>query len=65
MRFTEVYEQPKLQSAHAQLSKKLFRVNGKQRFLRFEFRDNFSVHNQVGPKSFIKPNVIVNLGIGF
>jgi len=47
------------------LRKDLLRMNWKQRFHGFEFRDNFSIHDNVGSKSFVKGMSSYMIGIAF
>ena len=54
MRFSEINEQTEFQTAKPQLSQKLLRVNGEQRFYGFEFGNDLSVHDKIRSKGFIK-----------
>jgi len=60
VRFAEIYEKPEFKIAETQLRQKLFRVHRKQCFNRFEFGNNFSVHDQVRPKRLVESNAIVH-----
>src|SRR6185312_9011387 len=50
---------PSFNPAQPELREDLLRVNGHQRFHRFELCDDFPIYNDVGSKSFIKTNVVV------
>jgi len=65
MRFSEVNEQTELQPTEAQLGKDLLRVNWKQRFHRFEFRDTFPFTTMSDRKASSKRMSSYMIGIAF
>jgi hypothetical protein len=65
MHFSNVNEQTELQPAEAQLRKDLLRMNWKQHFDGFEFRDNFPFTTMSDRKASSKRMSSYMIGIAF
>jgi len=65
VRFAEVNEQTEFQPTEAELRKDLLRMNWKQRFHGFEFRDNFPFTTMSDRKASSKRMSSSMIGIAF